>query len=445
MSIVEQINRINDEKKRIAGKTTEFGLTDNDTVNIKTIADAITGIEVYGRIDVNVPENGSFEILPGYHKGGVVYAVNNPELDEEEYKLETGRIVTPLKDRDQTIEKGTGFYGLGAIVVKKIPHPYHDVSRVDADPNEVLGGVKYVDSNGVLKIGEMTDNRAVNVELTETVRKYDIDEGYHNGNGKVTIDPNLHDVSGTTATKDSVLETAYFVDANGNPTKGAIPTKSEDTDIIVSGHGVIVPSGYYANGTTKYLPTASVGTPSFIYNSDNDNVTVKVSQKTSGYVGAGDSNTDTKIHLAASGKTVTLRDASQNAIASKRVGDGAYSASVALTKGAGSVSATSTNVLLTKASSQPSSGYYITTTGSGSVSATGTATIGTAGWLEKDSKTATDSATSNTATAYYTVASAKVPTSIDPLTQTSVTVTAGYTSGVTISVSNDLLEALQAI
>lgn len=87
------------------------------------------------------------------------------------------------------------------------------------------------------------------------------------------------------------------------------------------------------------------------------------------------------------------------------VDSGAYSASVSLTSGNGSVSATGTNITLTEAASKPSSGYYVTATGSGSVSGTGTATIGTAGYLATGSKTSgSSSKDSNTATKYYTVA-----------------------------------------
>ena len=89
--------------------------------------------------------------------------------------------------------------------------------------------------------------------------------------------------------------------------------------------------------------------------------------------------------------------------ASASVAAGAYSASHTLTKGAGSVSASGTNVTLTETTSP--SGYYVTAQGSGTVSATGTASVGTAGYIAAGSKTSTSSsATSNTATKYYNIA-----------------------------------------
>lgn len=83
---------------------------------------------------------------------------------------------------------------------------------------------------------------------------------------------------------------------------------------------------------------------------------------------------------------------------------GSYSASVSLTSGSGSVSATGTNVTLTEASSEPSSGYYITAQGSGSVSGVGSTTISTGGFISPGGKSSTSSSkSSNTATKYYTV------------------------------------------
>lgn len=76
-----------------------------------------------------------------------------------------------------------------------------------------------------------------------------------------------------------------------------------------------------------------------------------------------------------------------------------------LTSGAGSVSASGTNVSLTEVSSPPSSGAYITVTGSGSVSRAAITKTQTAGYIEAATSTASaaTSKSSNTATKYYAI------------------------------------------
>ena len=266
MSIKEQIDRINTEKKRIATKTTQFGLTDNDTANLKTLADAIDGIEYHECVDVNIPEGGSFEIVPGYHRGGMVYAVNNPELDAAEYALETGRVVIPLKNSDQTIVKGEGFYGLGAVVVKKIPDPYYDVSNVTAIGPDVLETSWFIDKDGILQQGTMTNKSGWKETLSLSKTSVDVPFGFHNGGGSVSISlddarevtPNegtqsiipptgkvlsvvtvkpiptkYKDLTNQTITADDVLNTAKFIDKEtGEAKNGAISDLGEVNEVL---------------------------------------------------------------------------------------------------------------------------------------------------------------------------------------------------------------------
>ena len=100
-----------------------------------------------------------------------------------------------------------------------------------------------------------------------------------------------------------------------------------------------------------------------------------------------------------------------------------------LASGNGSVNATSSNITLATATSQPSSGYYITVQGSGSVS------VNQAGWLKTQSKG------SNTATTYVTLHSA---TMTQDQTAGTVSVSEGYTTGGSINVNRGTLSTSTA-
>ena len=115
----------------------------------------------------------------------------------------------------------------------------------------------------------------------------------------------------------------------------------------------------------------------------------------------------------------------------------AYIKAGALSAGSGSTAASGTHtnsasgVVITKVSSEPSSGYYITTTGSGTVS------VSTAGWLNTQSKS------SNTATAYYTLNSAKVggigfTAQAGAVSSSGLTLSDTNTSGISVSGSGQV-------
>lgn len=286
MSIAEQITRINNEKKRIAAKTTEFGLTDNDTVNLQTLADAIEGIEYHACVDVTITQDGEpFEIVPGYHKGGFIYAVDNPEADKPKYLLESGRVVTPLKNADQTIVKGEGYYGLGAVVVKKIPDAYQDVTPVDATESDVLANKKIVAKDGTVVVGKMPNNGEWGALLDLSKPQVQIPQGYHDGEGVVTIsthpehevtpDKEEHtiapatgrvlstvkvlpipdeyqDVSGVTAHPLDVLEGYWYVRNDGELVEGEMTKYTQWSGKLHLGlPSVEIPTGYHSSSTVS--------------------------------------------------------------------------------------------------------------------------------------------------------------------------------------------------
>lgn len=300
MSIAEQITRINSEKKRIATKTTEFGLTDNDTVSLKTLADAIEGIQYHDCVDVTITQDGDpFEIVPGYHKGGFIYAVDNPEADKPKYLLESGRVVTPLKNTDQTIVKGEGYYGLGAVVVKKIPDAYQDVTQVDAKDYEVLATKKIVAKDGTVVVGTMPNNGEWGIVLDLSKTQEQIPQGYHDGEGIVAISLEVakkvtptkelqsiapapgkmlsvvmvepiphpyHDVSVVDAKDTDVLWGKKFVDAEGNEKTGKMSRRNVGTVTLdttyefgiggtsgYSNYKYDIPEGYHGGNETVMI------------------------------------------------------------------------------------------------------------------------------------------------------------------------------------------------
>lgn len=474
MSIATEIQRIQTAKGKIATKLGDMGLADR-TAPIETLADAIYDIADKGIPDIKIEEGKNVTLEPGYYHGGSITGINNEALDSVEFNLQPNKPVTPNKST-QYITKDEGYYGLAQVTVNPIPSEYQVVTQVDATKDDVLAGKKIVSKTGDVIVGEIPKYESPTFTLSPTNTSSTLETGYYSGaKVKVNVDDSVVEVTPTKQTQQVAAKTegnflkgvtvkgddnlqAHKI-ASGVTIFGVTGTFTDDADLTVQDNGAFIVSpdllegkSAYANGINVYgsMPKADRAqtTISANANSAKDTITITANNpQSSGYVTSNTTKDTAEVTITqyVDGKKVHAWVNDGDAPIEASVADGAYSASVSLTKGAGSVSATGTNVTLTKASSKPSSGYYITATGSGSVSATGTATIGTAGWLEKDSKTANKSETSNTATAYYTIAGANVPTSINPLTETSVSVTAGYTSGGTISVSSKLLEALQAI
>lgn len=461
MSIAEQIQRINNEKKRIATKTTEFGLTENDTVNLKAIADAVESIEYHDCVDQYLSGEGqTFEIVPGYHKGGVVYWLQDDEVEKEKYKLRTGMEVTPLGNKDQTVTPGTGYYGLASVIVKKIPAPYHDVSSVDADPGEVLYGVKYVDNKGVLQTGAMPNRGAYNATFKYENAKdtFTLDPGYYSGgsinvavNDTITeVTPSANDqnvqpgtdgkflmgvkvkgdrnlvpekiASGVTIfgvtgsytdlanldtydngvyiVSDSLLEgkTAY---ANGIKVEGAMKLR-DGSSFVADGKTIKVPKGYYAQEYSPSVGTASVSEPSITVASDGT-ITATVTQGTGGYVQSGSKSTKTATLSSSHDADFTAANIKANVTVFGTKGSFTADATIASTSSSGQYK--SLDVLSGKTA-------------------------------YANGNKVTGSMPNNKDTSAELNALADTPT---------VTIPAGYTSGGTITLNSNLLAELQAI
>lgn len=68
-----------------------------------------------------------------------------------------------------------------------------DLSSDTITPSDLKSGVKAHDSTGTQITGSMVDNGAVIETISTKEGQYTIHEGYHNGNGKVSIDSNEQD------------------------------------------------------------------------------------------------------------------------------------------------------------------------------------------------------------------------------------------------------------
>ena len=109
------------------------------------------------------------------------------------------------------------------------------------------------------------------------------------------------DTSDATATAGDILEGETAYGANGKLT-GTIPVRKA-TDLFDSGAVVTVPSGYYANDSSKSVATANQATPSITLDEEKGLITAKSTQA-SGYVSAGTTTSTKQLSIKGS-KTYT--------------------------------------------------------------------------------------------------------------------------------------------
>lgn len=189
MSISEQITRLQTARNTIRAKLAAIGLVDN-AAKLETCAEAINGITDNGAVSASVKEGESYKIPAGWHNGaGTVMGI----AGGGNYALEETKTVTPTKGQ-QTIAPSEGFYGLQGVVVNPIPTEYQDVSDVDAEAKHVLAGKIIVLADGTVTPGTMVNNGAVNATINGlSVTSYTIPEGYHNGEGTISLSSDIED------------------------------------------------------------------------------------------------------------------------------------------------------------------------------------------------------------------------------------------------------------
>ena len=289
-----------------------------------------------------------------------------------------------------------------------------ELSRIQSDRNTIraklveLGMATSVDKLDALAsaIEGIVNRGAVSVEILEGT-SYTIPAGYHNGSGVVKA---LTDTQGEGE--------KYKTQA-----KTVTPTKKQQS--------VTPDPGYYA------LSSVTVGAIPDAYQD------VSSVDATAGDVLTG------KIFVASDGTVVTGTMANQGAVSKTLDGT---TISYTIPKGYHSGTGTVTIVLETKTVTPTKSAQDITPTAGKVLSKVTVAAIPDK-YVDTTSANATagDILTSKTAYVGGAKVTGTMPNngatggSIDGLTTTSVTIPAGYTSGGTVSMTNDIEEALAAI
>ena len=179
----ELITALTGSRNTIRTKLVDFGLV-TGTAKLGDCATAVDGIANNGAVDISVQEGESYTIPKGYHNGsGVVKGV----AGGGNYTLQP-KTVTPTKSQ-QSITPDQGYYGLSGVTVKAIPENFQDVSATTATAADVLATKVFIAADGTTTTGTMANNGGVSKTLDATTgnQSYTIPAGYHNGNGKVTV------------------------------------------------------------------------------------------------------------------------------------------------------------------------------------------------------------------------------------------------------------------
>ena len=285
MSISTEISRIQADRNTIRTKLVELGLATN-TDKLDALAAAVEGLVNQGAVSVEILEGATYTIPAGYHNGsGVVKAMTDAAGDALRYKTQA-KTVTPTKSQ-QSVTPDSGYYALESVTVNAIPEAYQDVSDVTATAGSVLTGRIFVDVDGTVVVGTMPDNGAVDEYINTVQFQYTIPKGYHNGNGRVRvildekdvtptkstqviypdtgkvlgavnvapIPKAYQDVTGVTATGETVLAGSKFVDAEGNLKDGAVVVREAATYQLdgLTTTSFTVPAGFHGGNTSVAL------------------------------------------------------------------------------------------------------------------------------------------------------------------------------------------------
>lgn len=240
MSIQTEVTRIQDARDLLCAKAVELKISAG-TERLLELAEDYNGIVNHGSITQQVKEGETFTIPKGYHDGtGTVSGV----AGGGDYGLQS-KTVTPTT-KPQQVTPDEGFYGLSDVSVEAIPSQYQDVSPVTATSTDVLTGKILVTAAGAVVPGEMPNNGAVNKIIDAVTTSVTIAEGYHNGQGTVSLVPENKSV---TPTKESqnILPTGGKVLTN--VTVAAIPANFIDTtDATATDTDILSGKTAYVNG-----------------------------------------------------------------------------------------------------------------------------------------------------------------------------------------------------
>lgn len=219
-NIAKSIESITNSRNTIRNKLIDFGLAQNND-QLAALATAISNITDNGSVQANVKEGETYRIPKGYHDGsGTVSGVSGGG----NYNLQS-KTVTPTKAQ-QPITADEGYYGLSDVTVKAIPEAYQDVTAVTATAADVLATKVIVDATGRVTTGTMPNNGAVSKTLDATTTSYAVPAGYHSGTGSVSI---VTETKTLTPTKQQQVVPATSGKVISSVTVAAIPGNYIDT------------------------------------------------------------------------------------------------------------------------------------------------------------------------------------------------------------------------
>lgn len=242
-NIAKSIESITNSRNTIRNKLIDFGLAQNND-QLAALATAISNITDNGSVQANVKEGETYNIPKGYHDGsGTVSGV----AGGGNYSLQS-KTVTPNKTQ-QPITADEGYYGLSDVTVKAIPEAYQDVTAVTATAADVLATKVIVDATGRVTTGTMPNNGAVSKTLDSTTTSYAIPAGYHSGTGSVKI---VTETKTLTPTKSQQVVTATSGKVISSVTVEAIPGKYVDTTDATATADTIL------DGETAYVGSVKV-------------------------------------------------------------------------------------------------------------------------------------------------------------------------------------------
>jgi len=503
MSTATEISRLVDARNTIRDKLITFGLaTSSDKLDV--LADAVDGIAYRGAVSANVQEGDTYTIPAGYHNGsGTVSGV----AGGGNYSLQS-KVVTPTKNQ-QSVTPDSGYYGLSDVTVNAIPEAYQNVSGVNASAEDVLSGKVIVDSTGASVTGTMANNGTVirTLDATTGNQAYTIPAGKHSGSGTVSIVLEQKTATPTTSSQ-SIAPTAgkvlSKVTVNPIPDNFADTTDddAEEAHILdgktahsynsTTGKAVAVTGTMANNGAVSKTLDATQYNQSFGipagYHNGSGVVNIVLEEKTATPTKSAQNITPTegkvlsKVTVAAipatyqdvtsvdataadvlSGKTIVLADGSAvtgtmadngavTQVLDATTGKQSYTIPAGKHSGGGSVS-----IVLENKTATPSTSVQNITPTAGKVLSKVTVNAIPSNW----GNTTNDTATAAQILAGYTAHSnsdgsavavtgsmtnnGTITGSIDGLTTTTYTIAAGYTTGGTVSLTNDIEEALKAI
>ncbi len=247
MSIATEFTRIQSDRNTIRNKLVELGMA-NSTDKLDALAGAIENLINQGAVKVEVREGETYTIPKGYHNGsGTVSGVKGGG----NYTLQE-KTATPTK-KQQNVVPDNGYYGLSGVTVNPIPDAYQDVTSVTASAGDVLTGKVYVTKDGAVTAGEMLNNGAVNATLDATSITYTIPKGYHSGSGKVTLVLETKTVTPTKAAQNITPSSGKVL---SKVTVNPIPAAYQDVtgvtataDKVLTGSDFVDAEGTVVSGT----------------------------------------------------------------------------------------------------------------------------------------------------------------------------------------------------